>query len=67
MGEITFYGLGGLGVLVVGFCALQEAIAHFTRGERWRGAQRTITGVSCLILGIGGIAGAAFRIAYVGH
>lgn len=67
MGEIAFYGLGGLGVLFVSFRALQEAAAHFACGERWRGVQRAIPGVSCLVLGIGGIAGAAFRIVHLGH
>ena len=67
MGAIAFYGLGGLGVLFVGFHALQDAIPHFIRGERWRGVQRTIPGVCCTILGIGGIIGAAFRTAHLGH
>lgn len=67
MGDIAVFGLGGLGVLFVGFRALQEASAHFARGERWRGVQRAIPGVSCLFLGLGGIAGAVFRMAHLGR
>ena len=67
MGAIAFYGLGGLSILLVGFRALQEAVAHFKRSERWRGVQRTIPGVACTLLGIGAIVVAAVRVAHLGH